>query len=144
MCRKSIFVSFRNERLRMTTHWPRYIYREDVLRRAWWLHTILVVIWGIESRNVVIGGWVDFWHSLRSNRKYSYRQSSVLILLAKRTRKQAPCWCTTCSSVVPMVVLGSCPSMTMAPTVLGPVPNVVGPLPTVMMLLGIAVVTCPN
>ena len=48
MCRKSIFVSFRNERLRMTTQWPRYIYREEVLRRKWWLHTILVVVWGLE------------------------------------------------------------------------------------------------
>ena len=45
MCRKSIFVSFRNERLRMTTHWPRYIYREEIMRRAWWLNIILVVVW---------------------------------------------------------------------------------------------------
>ena len=56
MCRKSIFVSFTNERLRMTAHEPRYIYREEILRWAWWLHTILVVVWGL---NVVVGGWVE-------------------------------------------------------------------------------------
>ena len=45
MCRKSIFVSFRSGRLRMTTHWPQHIYREDVLRWAWKLHIILVIVW---------------------------------------------------------------------------------------------------
>ena len=30
----------------MTAHWPMHIYREDALRRAWWLHAILVVVWG--------------------------------------------------------------------------------------------------
>ena len=46
-CRKSNFASFRNENLRMTTHSPRYIYREETPRRTWWLHTILVVVWGL-------------------------------------------------------------------------------------------------
>ena len=44
----------------MTAHEPRYIYREEILRWAWWLHTILVVVWGMD---MVVGGWVDFWHS---------------------------------------------------------------------------------
>ena len=48
MRQKSIFVSFRSERLRMTTQWPSHTYREDVLRRAWWLHAILVVVLGLE------------------------------------------------------------------------------------------------
>ena len=56
MCRKSIFVSFRNERLRMTTHWPRHTHREDVLRRAWWLHIILAVIFMHEFPSCV-----EFW-----------------------------------------------------------------------------------
>ena len=56
MCRKSIFVSSRNERLRMTTHWPRRIHREDVLRRAWWLHIILAVIFMHEFPSCV-----EFW-----------------------------------------------------------------------------------
>ena len=55
MCRKSIFVSFMYERLRMMTHWPRYIHREYVLRRAWGLHTILVVFWGMECDG--LGKW---------------------------------------------------------------------------------------
>ena len=37
----------------MTTLWPIYIYREDMLRRAWWLNTILAVVWGMD---VVVGG----------------------------------------------------------------------------------------
>ena len=45
-CRKSIFVSLRRERLRMTSQWPSHIYREDVLRRASCLHAILVVVLG--------------------------------------------------------------------------------------------------
>ena len=49
MCRKSIFVSFRSERLRKTGHWPRYTYKEEILRRAWWFHAILVVVWGVDS-----------------------------------------------------------------------------------------------
>ena len=40
----------------MTANEPRYIYREEILRWAWWLHTILVVVWGL---NVVVGGWVE-------------------------------------------------------------------------------------
>ena len=64
--RKSIFVSFRSDRLRMTTRWPSHIYREDVLRRAWWLHAILVVLWasrlvscvGLEKWAVGTGGVV--------------------------------------------------------------------------------------
>ena len=32
MRRKSIFVGFRNERLRMTTPWPSHIYKEEILR----------------------------------------------------------------------------------------------------------------
>ena len=46
----------------MTTHGPRHIHREDVLRQAWWLNIILVVVWGMD---VVVGGWVEFWHSPR-------------------------------------------------------------------------------
>ena len=53
MRQKSIFVSFRSERLRMTTHWPSNIYGEEILRWEWWLYTILVVVWGW---NVVVGG----------------------------------------------------------------------------------------
>ena len=60
MCRKSIFVSFMNERLGMKVHGPRYTYREEILRWAWWLHIILVVVWGW---NVVVDGRQDFWHS---------------------------------------------------------------------------------
>ena len=58
MCRKSIFISFRNERLRKTTHWPRHIYREEILRRAWWLHIILVVVWGMECGCRWLGGFL--------------------------------------------------------------------------------------
>ena len=36
-----------------------YIYRR-YSEAAWWLHAILVVVWGW---NVVVGGWADFWHS---------------------------------------------------------------------------------
>ena len=60
ICREPIIVSFRNERLRMTTPWPSHIYDiygEEILRRIWWLHAILGVIWGW---NVVVGGWVIF------------------------------------------------------------------------------------
>ena len=32
----------------MTTHCPPNIYREDVLRREWWLHVILVVVLGLD------------------------------------------------------------------------------------------------
>ena len=56
--RKSIFVSFRSGRLRMTTHWPQHIYREDVLRWAWWLHIILVVVWGMECDRRWLGGFL--------------------------------------------------------------------------------------
>ena len=48
MCRKSIFVSFRSERLRITTYWPRHIYREDILRQTWWLYAIFMVEMGAE------------------------------------------------------------------------------------------------
>ena len=34
-----------SERLRMTTQWPSHAYREDVLRRAYWLYIILGVVW---------------------------------------------------------------------------------------------------
>ena len=44
----------------MTTLWPQHTYKEEILMRAWWLHIILVVVWGW---NVVVGGWVEFWHS---------------------------------------------------------------------------------
>ena len=44
----------------MTTHWPSNIYGEEILRWEWWLYTILVVVWGW---NVVVGGFVEFWHS---------------------------------------------------------------------------------
>ena len=38
-------------------HWPRNIYREDILKRSWWLHIILVVVWGMErSRRSLAGG----------------------------------------------------------------------------------------
>ena len=40
----------------MTTHWPRHKYREDVLRWSWWLHTILVVVWGMECDRRWLGG----------------------------------------------------------------------------------------
>ena len=51
-CRKSIYASFGNVRLRMKGHCPKHIYKEDVLRRSWLLHIILVVVWGW---NVVVG-----------------------------------------------------------------------------------------
>ena len=38
----------------MTTHWPLNIYEEEKLKRTWWLHIILVVVW---AWNVVVGGW---------------------------------------------------------------------------------------
>ena len=44
----------------MTTHWPRHIYREDVLRWEWWLHIILVIVWGMECGRRWLGG---IWHS---------------------------------------------------------------------------------
>ena len=40
----------------MTTYWPRHIYREDELRWAWWLHIILVVVWGMECGRRWLGG----------------------------------------------------------------------------------------
>ena len=46
MCRMSIFASFSKSRLGMKVHTPSHIYREDVLRWAWWMHTILVIIGG--------------------------------------------------------------------------------------------------
>ena len=58
----------------MTTHWPRHIYREDVQRRAWWLHIILVVVWGW---NVVVGGWVEFWHSWETNPESPYKRVKI-------------------------------------------------------------------
>ena len=36
----------------MTTPWPSGIYGEEIPRRSWWLHAILVVVWGW---NVVVG-----------------------------------------------------------------------------------------
>ena len=48
MCRKSIFVSFRDERLRMTTKKPLHTHREEILRRAWRLHAIFMVEMGSE------------------------------------------------------------------------------------------------
>ena len=50
----------------MTTLWPRYMYREDILRREWWLHIILVVVWGMEcDRRWLgrLGGILAQWHS---------------------------------------------------------------------------------
>ena len=42
----------------MKAHRPSHIHREDMLRRAWWLHFILVV--GVWGWNVVVGGLVEF------------------------------------------------------------------------------------
>ena len=46
MCRKSIFVSFRNGRITVKPQKPGYICREEIPRWVWWLHIILVVVGG--------------------------------------------------------------------------------------------------
>ena len=46
----------------MTTHWPSNIYGEEILRWAWWLFIILVVVWGMDCGSRLMGGK---WHSPR-------------------------------------------------------------------------------
>ena len=88
--RKSIFASFRSERLRLKALQLRSTYREDMVSWTWWLRTIMVVVWGLESCAVRLGWengtvrqrwlWVvfpgtfseslpRFHHSLSSNRR---------------------------------------------------------------------------
>ena len=50
MCKSANFASFRNMRLRITLHEPRHIQGEEMLRWAWLLRIILVVIWGARSK----------------------------------------------------------------------------------------------
>ena len=42
----------------MTTRRPSHIYGEEILRREWWLHAILVGVW---RWNVVVSGSVVGW-----------------------------------------------------------------------------------
>ena len=60
---------------RMTAHWPSHIYREDLLRQAWWLHTILVVAWGW---NVVVGGGVDLLAQLAEHLRNQNPENSMV------------------------------------------------------------------
>ena len=53
--RKSIFASFRSERLRLKALQLRSTYREDMVSWAWWLRTIMVVVWGLQSCAVRLG-----------------------------------------------------------------------------------------
>ena len=46
ICSKSNFASFRNVRLRIKIHEPRYIQGEEMMRWGWLLCIILVVVWG--------------------------------------------------------------------------------------------------
>ncbi len=51
-CSKSNFASFRNVRLRIKIHEPRYIQGEEMLRWGWLLCIILVVVWGARLPSV--------------------------------------------------------------------------------------------
>ena len=91
MCRKSIFVSFRNGRFRVKFQWTKYTHRKEI---QWWacraqLHATLAIHW---AHHVL--GWemAQILESERSLLAYKFEKISIRLTLCSRYDENTTCF----------------------------------------------------